>query len=320
MCEEVPATIIAIFAQCGLVVRTHHHDSCRTSVPKSWLTWLLCFIGLNCEAQQSFVLCSQCVDMRGTSHHHERVARSKKLGITWRWFYSSLLCEKSASVHQCFLCVVWSRDEHFAAFIVESSLPRVVVKVLLVVTGSWTQSCLFRADWLGCTHSSPSFEGFFWSKFIRDVFAWCGHVMFSASLQRTTMIYELFLWTDGEWKLAAHQMLFHAIAPAIALLLQLVRDVVSRSERWTWQGWFTMLLWWTPNHHDFGGTHSKRSPGLHFGCLHAVFIERRLSDYLCKCCIVWSRDTHTLRAVAFHGILSRRVGAHMELVQCCCTW
>ena len=23
------------------------------------------------------------------------------------------------------------------------------------------------------------------------------------------------------------------------------------------------------------------------------FIERRLSDYLCKCCIVWSRDTHT---------------------------
>ena len=38
VCEEVPATIIAIFAQCGLVVHTHHHDSCRTFVPKSWLT------------------------------------------------------------------------------------------------------------------------------------------------------------------------------------------------------------------------------------------------------------------------------------------
>ena len=36
-CEEVPAMISAIFAQCGLVVHTYHTDICRTFVPKSWL-------------------------------------------------------------------------------------------------------------------------------------------------------------------------------------------------------------------------------------------------------------------------------------------
>ena len=53
-------------------------------VPKSNLPWLLCFINLDCVVQQSFVLCSQCVDMRRTSHHHDRVALSKKFGNTWR--------------------------------------------------------------------------------------------------------------------------------------------------------------------------------------------------------------------------------------------
>ena len=228
-----------------------------------------------------------------TSHHHDIVARSKKLGITWRWFYSFLLCEKSASVHQCFLCVVWSRDEHFAAFIVESSLLRVVVKVFLVATGSQTQSCFLSRVWLNCTNLLPSFEGRFeansFAMHLHCVVSWCSayHLFvppWSMSCSHERMVSEI---------LAARQMLFHAMAPAIALLLQLVRDVVGRSERWTWQGWFTMLLWWTPYHHDFGGTHSKRSPGLHSGCLHAVFIERRLSDYLYNCCTVWSRDTHT---------------------------
>ena len=37
-CEEVPAMISAICAQRGLVVHTYHHDTCRTFVPKSWLT------------------------------------------------------------------------------------------------------------------------------------------------------------------------------------------------------------------------------------------------------------------------------------------
>ena len=55
------------------------------------------------------------------------------------------LQKKSASDHQCFLCVVWSRDEHFAAFIVESSLFRVIVKVFVFLTGSQTHSCLFFA-------------------------------------------------------------------------------------------------------------------------------------------------------------------------------
>ena len=134
----------------------------------------------------------------------------------------------------------------------------------------------------------------FLKQFNRDALALCGLVMFSASLQRTTMIYELFLWTDGEWKLAAHQMLFHAIAPAIALWLQLVRDIVSRSERWTWQGCFTMVLWCTPYYHDFGGTHSERSPGLHSGCLHAVFYWKAsqwLSLHMLHCVV--SGYSHT---------------------------
>ena len=113
-------------------------------------------------------------------------------------------------------------------------------------------------------------------------------MVWSRDVQRATRICERFPWTDGDWN--------HGSSPDVISCdgsSHCTFTTVGEGRCEQVRSWFTMLLWWTPYHHDFGGMHSKRSPGLHFGCLHAVFIERRLSDYLCKCCIVWSRDTHT---------------------------
>ena len=132
----MPATITATFAQCGLVVHTYHHESCRTSVPKSWLTCLLCFIGLDCVAQKSFVLSSQCAVLWRTSHHHERVARSKKLGITWRLVSSFLLCKKKkAPVIISAFFALYGPVTNTLPFL-ESRLLRVMVRFFLFVTGS----------------------------------------------------------------------------------------------------------------------------------------------------------------------------------------
>ena len=95
--------------------------------------------------------------------------------------------------------------------------------------------------------------------------------------------------------IAALQMSFFVTVPAIVLWLKFWRDVVSRSERWTFQGCFTMILWWTPYLYDVRGAHSPRSLVFtfwHFLMRLFFFFRSRLSDYLCKCCTVWSRDTH----------------------------
>ena len=54
VCEEVPATITVIFAQCGLVVHTYHHDSCRTFPPNTWFAWLH-FVQLTCVCSSAVV-------------------------------------------------------------------------------------------------------------------------------------------------------------------------------------------------------------------------------------------------------------------------
>ena len=115
---------------------------------------------------------------------------------------------------------------------------------------SQTQSCLFRAVWLNCTHLSPMV------------------VLPFRCLRRgpsDDQCYICIEWLCGthEWSCDAH----HTI---MILEERTLKEVLV--------------------------------------CILAVymqfFIERRLSDYLCICCIVWSRDTHTLRTVAFQGILS----------------
>ena len=65
-------------------------------------------------------------------------------------------------------------------------------------------------------------------------------------------------------------------------------DVVSRSGRWTLQGWFTMVLWWTPYLYDFRGSHSPRSLGWHSDCFRcACFLKasQRLSLQMLHCVV-----------------------------------
>ena len=173
----------------------------------------------------------------------------------------------------------------------ESSLLRVIVKVFLFVTGSQTQSFFFfRAVCYACTHLSPSFEGLIWRKFIRDVFALCGLVMFSVPRGSVRGSHERMVTEI----MAALQMSLCVTAPAIVLLLHLERDVVSRPGRWTLQGWFTMVLWWTPYLYDFRGSHSPMSLGWHSDCFRcACFFKasQRLSLQLLHCVV--SGYTHT---------------------------
>ena len=111
-------------------------------------------------------------------------------------------------------------------------------------------------------------------------------------------------------------MSFFVTVPAIVLWLIFWRDVVTRSERWTLQGCFTMILWWTPYLYDVRGAHSPRSLGLHSGifrcaCFFFFFSKpsQRLSLQMLHCVV----SGYTLRIVTFEGILSTSVGAHLEL-------
>ena len=93
--------------------------------------------------------------------------------------------------------------------------------------------------------------------------------------------------------MAALQMSLCVAAPAIVPLLQMEGDVVSRSGQWTLQGWFPMVLWWTPCLCDIEDRTRQRVLVDILTVLGALVFWRRRSEYLCKRCTVWSRDTHT---------------------------
>ena len=93
---------------------------------------------------------------------------------------------------------MWSRDEHFAAFIVESSLLRVIVSVFLFVTVSLTQLCLFSR----CLVKLYTLIAVIWRTFLKQIHSRCTCTVWSIDVQRITSAYHHDLWVvpmNGWW-------------------------------------------------------------------------------------------------------------------------
>ena len=111
VCAEVPATITVIFAQCGLVVHTYHHDSCRTFPPNTWFAWWH-FVQLSC------LCCSAVVRLVVWScweHHTTMMCARRALSEGENHMVVVLpfrRLRRGPSHDQRYICIVWSCGTH----------------------------------------------------------------------------------------------------------------------------------------------------------------------------------------------------------------